>query len=222
MSEMVMAGIERYAHLLEARLFASDAPRFIIAVSEVVDSEAARATQGPLASRLGREQLLMMARGDDSWAASALRAVVFDTGADSDATTDAGTHRLLTRERFRDASYASTRMLHAWRLPASVDGTPFIDASYTDGFPVRAVMTEHVRTIVAIATSHGLPYTNLYRTAAIGSAAGGVRIEHIAPRVDLKELGVDYTTASREGLTNAYEHGHEVALGWIASHDGAF
>jgi hypothetical protein len=222
MSEMVLAGIEKYAGVIESRLFDDGTPRFIIASSEVVDHDASVRTQGPLASRLGREQLLMMARGDDSWAASALRSVMFDTTVGVGTSASNQTRKPLTRKNFRDASYASTRMLHAWRLPATIDGAAFIDASYTDGFPVRAIADDGTRTILAIATSAGDAFTNLYRREPIAGHIGDVLVEHIAPAVDLKELGVDFTTATREGLLNAYEHGREVARGWIASHGGSY
>jgi len=44
-----------------------------------------------------------------------------------------------------------------------------------------------------------------------------VPIELIAPPVDLKELGVDFTTASIEGLDRGYALGRECAITWLRS-----
>jgi predicted acylesterase/phospholipase RssA len=205
MSEMVLAGIEAYGPRVVARLFDDDAPRFMITASEVVDKEAAVMTQGPLASRLGREQLIAMARGDDAWSRSALRAVTFDTGAGVDR---------LTAENFADVAYASTRMLHAWRVAATIDGRPYIDASYTVGFPVREAARGGAERIIAIATSHDGAYRNLYRRDTIPSDVDGAPVDVIAPSVDLKELGVDFTTASDDGLKRAYDEGRVQAMKW--------
>lgn len=218
MSEMVLAGIEKYAPHVESMLFESDAPRFVIAASEVVDQATAADTQGSLASRTGREQLLRMSRGDDTWAAANLRSVMFDTKHDADDSN--GESERLTREKFRSLAYASTRMLHAWRVPAFVGSRPFIDASYTDGFPARVLASLGMKTILAIATTVGDAYVNLYRRNRLVDVVGSASIEFIAPQVELKELGVDFTTATAEGIQRVYDHGREVALGWVASRGG--
>lgn len=212
MSEMVLAGLEKYGATIEAELFAPGRPPFIVTASEVVDADAAIATQGPHASRLGREQLLAMARGDSSWAERSLRCVSFDSAA-------RGAHDRLDAVRFRDVAYASSRMLHAWRVPATIDGRPFIDASYTDGFPVRALAERGARRILAIATGPGESWTNLYHRRSIADAArvgtAFAELEQIAPRADLKELGVDFTTATNEGLERAFEEGRRAATEWL-------
>lgn len=206
MSEMVLAGIEHYAPLVETDLFDPSSPRFLIAASEVVDRNVAEATQGPLASRTGREQLLKMARGDDSWARASLRAVIFDSRSHDDP---------LNRSNFRAAAYASTRMLHAWRVPASVDGRPFIDASYTDGFPVRALLALGLEHVLAIATGCDAAYVNLYRTHALVDDAVTTPVDVLRPDIDLATLGVDFTTATEDGLQRAYDHGRDVATRWL-------
>jgi hypothetical protein len=208
MSDMVLAGLERYAPIVSASLFDPGGPRFMIVASDVVDDASAEKTQGMLASRLGREQLLAMARGDDSWARAALQATLFDSRARDD--------RRLTRENLAEVAYASSRMLHAWRVPATIDGRPYIDASYTVGFPV-VECGDGVARIVAIATGPGEPYRNLYRTATIPRSVGAAAVDIIAPLMDLKELGVDFTSASEQGLARGYEHGREMARRWLAS-----
>ncbi|MBC8144364.1 MAG: hypothetical protein H7X80_02195 [bacterium] len=221
MSEMVLAGIAKYSPLAEARLFEPGASRLIVTASEVVDSVASEQTQGALASRAGREQLLKMARGDDSWAADSLRPVAFDSHCNVDDPSRDERIEVLTRDNFREVAYASTRMLHAWRVPATIGDRPFIDASYTDGFPVRSLARFELHSVLAIATGIGEPYSNLYRRENIARVMGGVNVELIAPHVELKELGVDFTTATREGLAAAYQHGRDVADGWVAAHRGA-
>jgi hypothetical protein len=206
MSEMVLAGIAAYAPIVVERLMMPDTPRFVVAASEVVDAREAEKTQGTLASRLGREQLLAMARGDDTWARASLRARMFDTRS---------TERALTAENFSEVAYASTRMLHAWRVPAEIEGRPFIDASYTVGFPVLEVAGNGAERVLAIATSTAAAHRNLYMKELIPQQIDDVSIEVLAPEVDLKELGVDFTTASEEGLARAYDHGRDVARAWL-------
>jgi hypothetical protein len=56
MSEVVLDCIARWAPLLRP-LLPPDAPRLVIAASEVVTAEAAEQTQGPRARTLGRQLL---------------------------------------------------------------------------------------------------------------------------------------------------------------------
>jgi hypothetical protein len=135
--------------------------------------------------------------------------VMFDTSADA--------AERLVPSTFRDVAYASTRMLHAWRIPASIGTRAFIDASYTVGFPALELASSGTQRIVAIATGVGEAYRNLYRRGTLGESAGGIPIDLVAPEVDLKELGVDFTTASAEGLERAYAHGREMADRWLRS-----
>lgn len=217
MSEMILAGIARYAPLVEGRLFAPGVPVLAVAASEVIDAVAAEATQGVLASRLGREQLLAMARGDDAWPRAALRAVLFETRGPATASVTAPDIDVeaLTAANLREVAYASTRMLHAWRVPASVGGRAFIDASYTVGFPVAELVRYRPERIVAIATTAGEPHRNLYRREPIASSVDGIDVDVIAPDGDLAELGADYTTASAAGLEAAFAHGREMAGRWL-------
>src|SRR5688572_7876484 len=99
-----------------------------------------------------------MARGDDEWAVAALRPIAFDSKLSKDAHET--NCEVLTRESFREVAYASTRMLHAWRVPATVGGKPYVDASYTDGFPIRALARFNLHTLLAVATGIGEQFTN--------------------------------------------------------------
>jgi predicted acylesterase/phospholipase RssA len=204
MAEMVLSGIERYAPLVESHLSRKESSRLVIVASEVIDSAVAQQTQGSLASRVGREQLLAMARGDDSWARANLRTTLFDTA--SPIASDQ-----LTIPRFRSVAYATSRMLHAWRVSAEVDSRPFIDGSYTDGCPVAALRALGCGRVLAIGTAHDQLYTNLYRTDRI-EATDSVSI--IRPPEDSKLQGVDFTNASVEGLEVVFNWGLRAGEAW--------
>jgi len=120
MSEAVLQSIAASGHILRNEPFLPGMPRCFIATSSVITTEGAQLAQGDGARRLGRRLLLQAARSDHSWADQHLQAYLFDTGATNE-------EHLLTAENIDEVIYASTRMLHAWTIPASVAGRPFID-----------------------------------------------------------------------------------------------
>ena len=130
LSQVVLRSIETYGPMLRAGLFRPGAPRLVIAASAVTNPEAATETQGNQARRLGRKLLLAARKGDRSWVEENLECRLFDS---------AGQHgtQLLTANNFDAVAYASTRMLHAWEIPAWVNGQPYVDASYTCTCPAE-------------------------------------------------------------------------------------
>lgn len=202
MSAMILASIaDNQAWLLEA-LFAAGAPRFLIAASQV-SKAAASETQGTGARRRGRALLLAAARGDRSWIDEHLRLELFDSASDNPRLR-------LTRSNFVQVAYASTRMLHAWDVPAWVDGRPYVDAFYTCACPATQMIDLVAEQVIAVATEPVL-YRDIMQDQPVPSSWRKRPIHILAPEFDPAEYGVNYTTASEQGLTLVYEHGRDRA-----------
>src|SRR5581483_10362299 len=119
MSEVVLQCVADYAPQIRRALFGPGMPRLMVAASAVITESAAAQTQGPAARVLGRRLLVAAARGERAWARTNLAPRLFDT-ASASATTR------LTAENFDAVAYGSTRMLHAWTMPAWVDGDAYV------------------------------------------------------------------------------------------------
>jgi hypothetical protein len=200
MSQMVFAGIEQAGPLIRERLFRPGSPRFLIAAN-AVDPAGAEDTQGKGARRRGRRLLLAAARGDRSWVESHLSLRLFDTGnQDIDLRLTAG--------NFDEVAYASSRMLHAWDIPATVGGKPYVDAYYTCACPAFEVAELGFDRVIAISTEPKL-FKDIFQQDTIPDEWNGTPIWTIAPAFDPADLGVTYTMASQEGLRFVYEHGRK-------------
>jgi hypothetical protein len=202
MSELNLAAIAQYSALLRNGLFKSDVSRFVIAASAVITAEAATQTQGDGARRLGRRLLLATRRRDSSWADQHLALHLFGT-------LDSAAMLPLTPQNLADVIYASTRMLHAWRIPAAVDGHPYIDASYTCSCPALEMAELGYEQVIAIVPEPGTVYRDLFQSEPIPPSWGDVPIHLIQPAWSLGEVGVDYATATQEGLDAAFRHGEK-------------
>ena len=202
MSELNLAAIAQYSRLLVRGLFNEDVPRFVIAASAVVTAEAATETQGDGALRLGRKLLLASRRRDRTWADQHLALHLYGT-------IDSAAILPLTAGNLADVAYASTRMLHAWRVPATVDGRPYVDASYTCNCPAVEMAELGHDQVIAIVPEPGTVYRDIFQTEAIPAFRGDVPIHVVQPARSLGELGVDYVTATVEGLDAAFRHGEE-------------
>ncbi|MFF3773453.1 hypothetical protein [Streptomyces sp. NPDC002232] len=222
MSQVVLSSIEEYGPTLRDGLFRAGAPEFLLATSRVTNPAAAEITQGPGAKELGRQLLRNIFTGDRTWVEENLAAEVFSSYADassyasSDADDDAhadadarGGRPRLTPENFDAVSYASTRMMHAWSVPAEVGGEAYVDASYTCACPAREVAATGVSELIVIGADPFPVFRDIYASEEIvdGSTLDGATVRVIRPEDDLKVLGVDYAAASPEGLTGAYELG---------------
>ncbi|MFD4372337.1 hypothetical protein [Streptomyces sp. NPDC058486] len=204
MSQVVLGSIEEYGPTLRAGLFRAEAPEFLLATSKVTTPEAAEVTQGPGAKELGRQLLRNIFTGDRAWVEENLATVVFSSHADAP-----GGRPPLTPENFDAVSYASTRMLHAWAVPAEVAGEAYVDASYTCACPAREVAATGVTDLIVIGADPFPVFRDIYASEEIadGSTLDGATVHVIKPDEDLKTLGVDYAAASPEGLTSAYDLG---------------
>ncbi|MFG2132523.1 hypothetical protein ACGFNV_32590 [Streptomyces sp. NPDC048751] len=215
MSSVALDSIAEYGPTLREGLFRPGAPEYLLATSKVTDAAAAETTQGPGAKALGRQLLRNIFTGDRGWVEQNLAPVVFS----SHAVPGDGRPRL-TPENYDAVAYASTRMLHAWKIPAEVDGEAYVDASYTCSCPAREVAARGVDVLIAIGSDPFPLFRDLYASEEIvdGSELDGARVLVVKPEEDLKSLGVDYATATAEGLTKAYEIGLDAGHRFVDGH----
>jgi hypothetical protein len=199
MSRVMLHAIGRLSSRVREMLFRPSASRLLIATSLVATDEAAAATSEAKAARLGRRLLLSAARLDTEWVQENLQLQFFDTHA-SDPT------RRLTKDNFEAVAYATTRMLHAWPIPAFVNKRQYVDASYTCLCPAVELASLGYD-VVAIATEPGPIRRNLFTAAIVPKEWDGREITRVCPEGDLRDLGVDYLRATPEGLQRAFDHG---------------
>jgi hypothetical protein len=199
MSDVILESIARLAPRLKALLFAGPSARFLVAVTRVISPEASAQTQGPDARKLGRRLLVEAARGNARWRDAHLAREMFGTAE--------GETRPLTRENFNEVAYATTRMLPAWPLPATIEGQPYIDASYTCLCPALELAERGYRDVVVIGTEPGPLRPDLFTSAPLPPVWKHARLHFAQPPCDLADLGVEYTSATPEGLEACFEEG---------------
>ncbi len=212
MSQVVLQSIADSHHLLHHNLFQSGVPRFLIAASLVRTPAAMEQTQGEGARRLGRKLLLLAARHDRIWADEHLSPVIFDT-------ESTGEDRL-NPENIDAVIYASTRMLHAWTIPAWIGDSAFIDASYTCNCPALELARLGYRSIIAIASEPGPVYHDLFQTDLIPPEWNGVPITIIQPNHDVATMGTDFTTVTEAGMVAVYEYGKVKGREFLHTYNG--
>lgn len=200
LSDAVLAGIRVCAPTLKGMLFTAEAARFYVAASRVRTAEAAALTQGDGARRLGRRLMVEAARHDTAWRDEHLELRIFDS-------RSADTALRITPDNFEEVAYATTRMLHAWHIPASIAGEPYVDASYTCQFPAVEMAGMGFDAVLAIATEPPPVARDLFGLAMMPAEWNGVPIVTVAPERDLKEIGVDFRHATAEGLERAFAEG---------------
>ncbi len=208
MSDLVLETIAASGHILRTQPFMPGMPRLVLATSAVITDEGAQATQGDGARRVGRRLLLQAARGDRSWADLHLQAHLFDSAADDE-------HHRLTSANMDEVIYASTRMLHAWHVPAWIAGRPFIDGYYTCACPAIEMAQRGYREIIAISNEPGVLYRDIFQSEAIPDDWQGVPIHIIRPEIDPATMGADFTDVTDEGLVAGYKHGLEIGREFV-------
>ena len=208
MSQVCLEGISYFNARGGEQLFDLDRPNLYIATSKVTTKEAAEQTQGKQARRLGKKLLISAAKGDRSWVERNLSLELFSSDRDDSLELNQG--------NFSEVAYASTRMLHAWNIPAWIDEQPYIDASYTCACPAIEMVEQGYQSVIAIATEPGYLYRDLFQQEVIGDRYKQVPIRQIKPDIDLRELGVDFTQAASQGLSAVYQHGLEKGKEFLA------
>lgn len=209
-SEAMLHSIHTLFPIIKEYLWEQDSRRLFITVSRVKTEEAAFLTQGDGARSLGRRLLIDGLSHKTAWRDEHLELQLFDTFKSVDT-------QQLTPGNFEDAAYASTRMLHAWQIPATINGLPYVDGSYTSVCPAIQVAGLGYKRIVCILTTHNSKKTDLFSIEDIPDRYGDSSIEFIKPDVDLKELGVDYFSIQDGGLERVFEHGYVKGKDFIST-----
>jgi hypothetical protein len=208
MSQVVLSGIAETSPWICQHLFQPGSPRFVIAAS-AVDAAGAEETQGKRGRRRGRLLLLAAARGDRSWVDDHLTGHLFDSG-----STDESWR--LTAANFAEVAYASSRMLHAWDIPAFVAGRPYVDAFYTNACPAME-LAEMGYPIVLALGNEPILYRDIFQDEEMPRSWTGAEIQVVTPDYDPAEVGVDYTQATEQGLVRLFDHGLEKGKAFLSS-----
>lgn len=205
-SRAMLNSIQSLAPDIKANLWEAGASRFLIAASRVKTAEAALLTQSGKAKRLGRELLLEAARRNPGWKNIHLELNMFDTAPRGHSTLP------LTKENFDDAAYASTRMLQAWNIPATINGLPYIDGSYTTLCPAAFLSGLGYKKILCICTETGGIPTDFFAKELIPSRINDTRVHFIQPDSSLKDMGVDYLSMQDGGPEEVFYHGYQKGM----------
>jgi hypothetical protein len=185
---------------LSVKLFNSDSAAYAVAVSAVITKEAEELTQGPQARRLGQQLIISTRKRDKSWAEKNLELRLYETGSED-------VQYRLTPQNLPEVLYATTRMLHAWKTPAWIEGAPYVDASYLCECPAVELAQRGCDKVIAISPEAGQVYRDFFRAEKLPSSYGKIPILMVQPLLNLAEIGVDYMNVTDEGLEKAYELG---------------
>ena len=202
MSDVILNGLEMFSGLIKNRIKIGDISRLMIVCSYVNNEDAAIETQSGSAVTLGRKLIIQGVRHISEWKDHNLELHVFDTQTKNKELK-------LTADNYKEVAYATTRMLHAWHIPATINNKPYIDGSYTCLIPIEPLADRGYQNIIAIATEPGEITKDFFSSEPIGSKWDNSSIYWIKPEVNLKELGVDFTKASKEGVEKVFEYGIE-------------
>jgi hypothetical protein len=202
MSDVILNGIEMFSGKVVDRLKIGDVSRLMIVCSYVNNEDAAKETQSGSAVTLGRKLIEQGARHISGWKDENLELHVFDTQSNNKELK-------LTADNYKEVAYATTRMLHAWHIPAAINDKPYIDGSYTCLIPIEPLADRGYQNIIAIATEPDEITKDFFSGEPIGSKWNNSSIYWIKPEINLKELGVDFTKASKEGVEKVFEYGIE-------------
>ena len=202
MSNVILSGLEMFSGKVIDRLRSKDISRLMIVCSFVNNENGVIETQSSSAVTLGRKLIIQGARNISDWKDQNLELHVFDTQSTNNELK-------LTADNYKEVAYATTRMLHAWHIPATINDKPYIDGSYTCLIPIEPLADRGFQNIIAIATEPGEITKDFFSGELIGSKWNNSSIYWIKPEVNLKELGVDFTKASKEGIEKVFEYGVE-------------
>ena len=108
-------------------------------------------------------------------------------------------------------------MLHAWPLPATIEGQPYLDASYTCLCPALELAERGYRDVLVIDTEFGPLRPDLFTSAPLPPVWKDARLHFAQPSCDLAELGVDYASATPGGLEACFEEACRCAERFLAA-----
>ena len=207
-SQAMLQSIQQLSPTIKSNLWEPSSSRLVIATSRIITSDAAAAAQSEGAKRLGQMLLLNAMRHKTEWKDKNLESELFGTNTD-------GRTRLLTKENFNEVAYATTRMLHAWKIPASIENCAYIDGSYTSHFPTKFLSELKCGRIICISAEKEKVFTNIFMQEEIPFQIDGVLVDVIKPDIDLKEVGLDFYKITEEGLNIGYKHGYKKGVMYI-------
>jgi hypothetical protein len=208
MSKVMQRGIRSFSRHLLPQLLALETPTLHIATNAVVSAEAIELTQTDRAKELGKRLMRDSAAKDRSWVDRHLRFQLFSTHSQHP-------QYAITSNNYPAVAYASSRIMHAWDLPAWVEGQPFVDAAYTCLCPALAMAAAGYREVIAVSNEPGPLYQDMFHLDAVPSTWQQSKIHIIRPQVHLREMGVDFTKASPAGLVRVYQYGQECGLEFV-------
>lgn len=209
-SQAMLKTIQRLSPEIMNNLWKPTTSRLLITTSHVKTDAAVAVTQSDTAKRFGQILLLNALRHKSEWKDENLELVLFDTHLNPRT-------KHLTKENFNDVAYATTRMLHAWKIPAFIDNQAYIDGSYTSYCPIDFLVKLKPERIVCICTEREKQFFNIFDNEDIPSQIDGICIDFIKPDFNLKDIGLDFYTISNDGLENGYKHGYEKGLSYIGA-----
>jgi hypothetical protein len=221
MSKIVQRGIRVFSKQLRHQLYQPQTPTLHIATNAVIHPAAAAETQSHHAIDLGKRLLRASVQKDRSWVDENLRFTLFSTHHEQP-------HLSITPNNFPAIAYASSRIMHAWELPAWIDGKPYVDAAYTCLCPAMAMSAAGYQQTIAISNEPGILYQDMFHIDRVPShhhdwAKPTLRdrsIHIIRPDVHLKQLGVEFTKATPDGLISVYQHGRLKGLEFLSQWQG--
>lgn len=208
-SRAMLHTIEKLSNDVQKDLWKPNSSRLLIATSLVKNEEAAIITQSEGAKRLGQILLIYALKHKSDWKEQNLELQIFDTQSTSNKW------KLLTKENFNEVAYATTRMLHAWNIPAYINKMAYLDGSYTSLCPVIPLSELGAKHILCISTEREKVCFDLFSNEEIPSTLNGSLIEFIKPDCELKEMGVDFYAITKDGLSNVFDYGYRKGLDYI-------
>lgn len=204
----MLQSIKELSPMIKDNLWKPESGRLLIATSFVKTLEASEISQSEGAKRLGQMLLINALRHKSEWKDQNLELRIFDTCASTDGN-------LLTKENFDEVAYATTRMLHAWNIPAYINKQSYIDGSYTALCPAFYLAELGYKNILCISTENDKVRRDLFTDEEVPSQINDSTIDFIKPDRGLKELGVDFYTICENGLDEVYNDGYEKGLDYV-------
>jgi len=210
MGKTILESLPEATATLSLKLFNPDSVAYAVAVSAVITKEAEELTQGPQARRLGQQLIISTRKRDNSWAEKNLELRLYETGSKD-------VPYRLTPQNLPEVLYATTRMLHAWKTPAWVEGCPCVDALYLCNCPAIELAQRGCDKVIAISPEEGQVYRDFFRAEKMPSSYGNIPIFIVQPSLNLAEIGVNHLNVTDEGLEKAYELGLRAGTEFLRS-----
>jgi predicted acylesterase/phospholipase RssA len=207
-SNAILHSIDIMSPLIENYFKMPNIRRLLIATSFVKTSEAADLTQSDKARRWGQKLLIEASKNITTWRDANLDLHIFDTHSEDG-------DKQLTEKNFNEVAYASTRMLHEWHIPAFIDGKAYIDGSYTCLYPVIPLLNLGYDKIICILTEHDNKRVDMFSKEENSPIIKQAKIDYILPEINLKEMGVDYYSATEDSLKEVYLYGYKKGVNYI-------